>query len=458
MDLASGMIIFAHKFRLHLYLRHAVLVAILLLAVPLTDNSSWSGLALAQEDKKQEETTQVSGISEKVYRKFAEAQELMEADDYQGAVKILDAVKGRKKLSATEAIQLYRIYGVLYFNQERYKEAIKAFETLLEQEDVSERERNDTLFTLAQLHFQIEDWKGAIKILNNLIAVIENPPSEPFIMLGSAHYQIDQFKELIAPVERAIEIARQRDKEVKERWWLLLRAGYYELNNIPKVTEILEILVVNWPKKEYWTMLSGMYGELDREQHQLGAYESAYDQGLLIKSAEIVTLAQLLMQAEAGYKGARIIEKGFADGIVEANESNYRLLSQAWQMAAEFEKAIEPLKKAAKNSDDGELDVRLANSYLNLSRYEDCIAASRSGLKKGGLKRTAIAQELLGICLFETDKFEDAKKAFKLAAKDKKIKKRTRNWIKFIESEQTRIAHINDAIKQARLARDQAKN
>ena len=89
-----------------------------------------------------------------------------------------------------------------------------------------------------------------------------------------------------------------------------------------------------------------------------------------------MTLAQLLMQAEAGYKAARILEKGFADGIVEENESNFRLLSQAWQMAAEYEKAIDPLKKAAKISDDGELDVRLANSYLNLSRYEDCIKAT----------------------------------------------------------------------------------
>ena len=59
-------------------------------------------------------------------------------------------------------------------------------------------------------------------------------------MLASAYYQIDQFKEVIAPVERAIEIARERDKPVEERWWLLLRAGYYELNNIEKVTEILE--------------------------------------------------------------------------------------------------------------------------------------------------------------------------------------------------------------------------
>jgi tetratricopeptide (TPR) repeat protein len=450
---------FYHNLQLRKLIRHTLLGVALILAVPLSDNPSWFGHAYGQEGKKKEqETTQVSGISEKVYRKFAESQELMEVEDYLGALKVLDELKANKKLSPTEAVQMYRIYGVVYFNQELYKKAIEAFETLLRQEGISERERNDTLFTLAQLHFQIEDWQGAIKILKNWLAVVENPPPQPYIMLASAYYQTDQYQEVIAPVETAIEIARQRNKPVEERWWLLLRAGYYELNNIPKVTEILEILVVNWPKKDYWTMLSGMYGELNREQKQLGAYEAAYDQGLLIKSVEIVTLAQLLMQAEAGYKSARILEKGLADGIVEETESNFRLLSQAWQMAAEYEKAIGPLKQAAKISDDGELDVRLANSYLNLSRYDDCVTATRSGLKKGGLKRPAIAQELLGMCLYENEKYEDAKKAFRQAAKDKKIAKRARNWMKFIESEQSRIAQINESIKQARLARDRMNN
>ena len=413
--------------------------------------------AFAQQDKEEEsETTQVSGISEKIYRKFAEAQELVEVENYQAALKVLDEVKNSKKLSSTAAVNLYRLYGFVYFNQERYPDAIKAFETMLLQEEISERDRNDTLFTLAQLHFQIEDWQGAIKILNDWLAVVQNPPPEPYAMLGSAYYQLDQFKDVIPPVEKAIEIAQKREVPVKEQWWLLLRAGYYEMNNIPKVTEILEVLVVNWPKKDYWTMLSGMYGELNREQHQLGAYEAAYDQGLLTKSAEVVTLAQLLMQAEAGFKAAQILAKGIADGVVEENEGNYRLLSQAWQMAAEYEKAIAPLKKAATYSGDGELDVRLANSYLNLGQYDNCVSASRNGLNKGGLKRPSVAQELLGMCLFEKEQYEDAKKSFRAAAKDDSIEKRARNWIKFIESEQARIAQINDSIKQARQARDQA--
>lgn len=427
-----------------------------------------SEIVLAQESNdagEERRTRQVTGISEKTYRKFAEAQELMEAENYQGALKVLDEVKGKKNLSSTEAIQLYSFYGVLYFSQEKYRDSIRAFETMLQQEDLEDRQRTETLYTLAQLHFTIEDYPRAVEIMNQWLAVVENPGPEPFILLASAFYQLERYNEMVEPIERAMTIARERDKEVKEQWWLLLRVAYYEMydssknkNYLEKVKDILEILVVNWPKKEYWTMLSGLYGELEDERRQVGAYESAYDQGFLVKSSEIVSMAQLLLQAGAPYKAARILQKGFDDGIVEKTESNYRTLSQAWQVAAEYEKAITPLKQAATISNDGELDVRLANSYLNLNRYEECSGAAQSGLNKGGLKSAGGAHELRGMCLFELNKFEDAKAAFRKAANDPKISKRARNWIQFIESEQQRISQLNESIAQARRARDEFGN
>jgi len=442
---------------------------VLTMFVPISDeNGSSYGLVYAQDSEQpaeEKETRQVSGISEKTYRKFAEAQEFMEADDYQGALRVLDEVKAKKNLSSTEAIQLYSFYGVLYFTQERYKESITAFETMLKEEDLEDRQRTETLYTLAQLHFTIEDYQRAVEIMNQWLSVVENPGPEPYILLASAYYQLERYNDMIEPIERAMAIARERDKPVKEQWYLLLRVAYYELYDsskdvkyLTKVKDILEILVVNWPKKEYWTMLSSLYGELNDDRRQVAAYESAYDQGFLVKGAEIVSMAQLLLQAEAAFKAARILEKGFQDELVEKNESNYRLLSQAWQVAAEYDKAIPPLKQAAAISNDGELDVRLANSYLNLSRYDECADAARSGLNKGGLKSTAGAYELLGMCLYEKSDFEDSKTAFRQAARDEKIAKRARNWINFIESEQARINQLNESIRQARQARESFEN
>ena len=412
------------------------------------------GEGAGSSEGQERKTKKVSGINAKIYEKFFEAGELMEVEDYQGALAILDELKARPKLSSAEAIQLYSFYGVLYFNQEKYRDSIKAFETMLTQPDLEERQRTETLYTLAQLHFTIEDWQGAIDIMEDWLKVVENPPPDPFILLASAFYQIEKYPEMVEPVKRAMAIARERDKPVKEQWWLLLRVAYYEMQDWKQVVRVLEVLVVNWPKKEYWTMLSGMYGELDQDSKQLAAYEAAYDQDLFDNGKEVVALSQLLMQAEAPYKAARVLEKGFESGMVEKTENNYRALSQAWQMAAEYEKAIPPLKQAAKVSEDGKLDVRLANSYLVLGRYDECVTSARAGIKRGGLKRPGTAQEFLGMCLFELDKYDDAIAAFRQAAKDEKIEKRARNWIRFIQSEQSRINQLNESIRQARMARE----
>jgi hypothetical protein len=68
--------------------------------------------------------------------------------------------------------------------------------------------------------------------------------------------------------------------------------------------------------------------------------------------------------------------------VVEKNEKNYRLLSQAWMLAQEDGKAIPALQEAAKRSTDGELDIRLANSYLNIGEYKECVDSAQTSLKK----------------------------------------------------------------------------
>jgi tetratricopeptide (TPR) repeat protein len=405
-----------------------------------------------ESEESKQETRRTGSISEKVYRKLSEAQELADAENYAGARAILDEIKANPKLSPYETAQLYNFYGFVYYAQDRFPDSIRAYETVLKQPEIPQGLKDQTLYTLAQLHFTTENWPKAIDLMKQWMASAPNPGPEPYILLGSAYYQTNDFKAMIQPIERAMEIARERGVSVKEQWWLLLRVAYYELDDLQKVKDILEILVVNWPKKEYWTQLSAMYGELDNERNQLAAYRAAYDQDLLIRSNELVQLTQLLLQAEVPYKAAKVMEKGLEAGTIEKTATNYRLLSQAWALAAEDRKAIPALKTAASMSSDGDLDVRLAQSYLNLSEYEQCVTAARSGLKKGGVRREDSAQVVLGMCLFELDRYDDAKRAFRAAASDKRSEKTARQWITFIEREQQRLRQLEESLNQVRSA------
>ena len=204
----------------------------------------------------------------------------------------------------------------------------------------------------------------------------------------------------------------------KENWWLLLRAAYFELDNIPKVRYVLERLLIEWSKKEYWTQLAAIYGQDELEEKQISAYATAYQEGFLEKSNEYVQMAQLYLSKEVPHKAAVVLQTGFDEGIVEKEVKNWRLLSQAWFLAQEDQMAIIALREAAKLSDDGELDVRLARSLANIADYKSCVDAAQIGIEKGGLKRDDESYITLGMCQFEEDMYEDSKNSFKLATND----------------------------------------
>lgn len=425
-----------------------------IVVVLLLGGLSASPAVMAQEGEgeQQQETKRTGSMSEKTYKKLAEAQELADAEDFNGARRVLDELKASPKLSPYEQAQLYNFYGFIYYAQEDYKSSIASYEKVLQQPELPQGLRDQTLYTLAQLYFTTENWQKAIDLVNQWLATATNPGPEPYILLGSAYYSLERWNDMIAPIEKAMSVARERDTPVKEQWYLLLRAAYYELEDFKKVKDILEVLVVNWPKKEYWTQLSAMYGELKSERKQLAAYESAYDQGLLVRSNELVQLAQLFLQSQVPYKASRVLEKGIEEGTIEKNASNYRLLANSLQLAAEDRKAIPALKTAAGMSDDGQLYVRLANSYLNVSDFDSCIESAQQGLDKGGLRREDNAYIVLGMCLFEKDRYEQAKKAFRSAARDKRSAKTANQWIQFIEREQDRERQLEQSLQRVRSA------
>ena len=433
------------------YSMKRILTVMLAMALP----ALYIGSAGAQEgesEASQRKTKQTAAMSEKVYKKLSEAQALADEDQYAAAKAKLDEVKAMSKLSPYEMAQLYNFYGFVYYSQDNNEAAINAYETVLAQPDLPEGLRNQTIYTLAQLHFTIENYQQAIDLINQWLATQTNPAPEPFILLASARYSLEQYPQMIEPLERAMEIARSRDQQVKEQWWLLLRVAHFEMDNYTEVRDILEILVANWPKKEYWTQLSAMYGELEQEKRQLAAYESAYDQGLLVRSSELVQLAQLFLQAEVPFKASQVLKSGFDDEIVEEKASNYRLWAQALQLAQEDQDAIPALRQAARLSDDGELDVRLAQSHLNLSQYDECVSSAREGINKGGLKRRDQAYVILGMCLFESKNYNEAKTAFSNAAKDKRSAKIASQWLQFIESEQERQRKLDESLRAVRTA------
>ncbi len=98
-------------------------------------------------------------------------------------------------------------------------------------------------------------------------------------------------------------------------------------------------------------------------------------------------------------------------------------------------------------SDDGELDLRLAQSYLNLSQYDECSDSARDAIRKGGLRREDTANVVLGMCLFELDRLGPAKAAFRAAARDSRSRSTARRWLSYIEKEEERKQQLEESLR-----------
>jgi tetratricopeptide (TPR) repeat protein len=385
-------------------------------------------------------------MRQKVYDGLSKAETLAGEGKWEEAFESLADVENIRGLTGYEKAQLYTAYGFIYFSREDYAKSLESYRKVLQQENLPEAMRTGTLLTIAQLEFQNGNYEKTIEHLRAWLNEATNPGPTPYILMGQAYYQLERYEDAIAPVEQAISIAREQGKEIEENWWLLLRVFHYELKHYDKVVEILGILLAEHPSKNYWIQLAATYGEMGRETERLAAYEAAYLQGFLTSETEIVLYAQLLLQAETPYEAGKVLQQGLDEGRVSGTAENWRLLSQAWTLAKEDRKAIVALTHAAELSDDGELDARLAQTYLNLDEWNKAADSARTALRKG-VDDSEEVQVLLGMALFEMDDFEKAKSAFRRAQDSPKSERIATQWISYIDAEQQRLADLRGSME-----------
>lgn len=390
----------------------------------------------AQSDKKDDrKTKQTVAMSQPVYEALLEIQEFVEAENFVEAQSKIVELQGKKKLSPYESAQIWNLSGYNYYLQEKYTDAIRAYENVLKQPELPEALQQSTLKTMAQLYFTVEEFEKALETVERLMAVLTEPAADIYMLQGQALFQMGKFEEAIPPIKTAIDMYRTQGRVPRENWLLLLRVCYWELRDFPNMLIVLEELIEAYPKDTYILTLAGVYSELGDTKKQLALTEALYEKGYIDGKTHAVNLANLYLLHGIPYKAAKVLETEIAAETIPSDVRNLRLLSQAWYSAREDRKAIPPLLEAAKASDDGELYIRLAQSYINLEMWSEAAAAAKTGLDAGGLKRNDTANIMYGMALFNQKKLEQARRAFQAAGRDKRSQRAAQQWIRYVDSE-----------------------
>ena len=400
--------------------------------------------ANAQDDKAKQdkrETRRTPALRNKVYERLAEAQGLAEAKDYAGAAAILNdmiAEDGKRALNSYELANVYNLFAFLSYATEDYAQSLRYYEQVIAQPDIPLAMEINTRFTIAQLYFVQEKWQQGIDALLVWFDLNEKPNAGAYVLLAQGYYQVKNFDLALKNVETAIDMHEGEGKLPKEQWYNLARFLYFDKEDFDSALDVLNTLIIYYPKKQYWVQASHLYGEKKEEQKQLALMEAAYEQGFLDRSSELVNMSYLYLNAEVPYFAASVIEKGFDDELVDDKSKNYELAGSAWAQAREVAKSIPMMEKAAAKSDEGELYVRLGNVYLDGDQFAKAADSVSKGLKKGGVKRPDQARLVLGMAYFNLGEYNKARKAFRDAGKDERSEKYAKQWISYVTSEEER--------------------
>ena len=346
--------------------------------------------------------------------KFTIAQLYFQIEDWPSVITAVDSLL----VDQPNRTDLYVLKGSAMYQQKQYEEMIPIIKkaiSIAEEANAFRIEQRQRNIAEVASKYRVKYDRDQVDYIS-LASQIKIKLKEELAQTRKSNEKYVEIEDAIKSIEA--DVKNLAIGPTKENWWLLLRAAYFELEQMDNVKTVLQRLVIEWSKKEYWTQLSAFYGQDKQEKEQMAAYQTAYHEGFLEKSSEFVQMAQLYLSVEAPYEAARILQKAIDEGKVDKEEKNWKLLAQAWFLAQYDEKAIVALREAAKLSDDGELDIRLARSLSNMANFKDCIEAAQTAIKKGDLKRLDESYITLGMCHFEEARYDDAKQAFANAKVD----------------------------------------
>ena len=379
----------------------------------------------------------VPAMRDRVYSQLARAQKLADEGDSEAGFAVLDQVKDRlDSLNSYEQAMLWNFYGFMQYALDDIPSAMISFEQVVKAPGIPESLLLATTFSLVQLSMQQQDYSHALSWLEKWQQANSKALTTTQQMLfAQVHFQRQEYQTSITYINKALSLSTAAGEIPKEHWLILQRAAYYELKQADNVTKVIELLVKYYDKPEYWLQLGGMYGETGQEEQQLAVMETAWQAGYIVKSSDIIALAQLYLYHGVPYKAATLLDEAMEKGDVITQTQYLDLLAQAYMQAKEEQLAIPVLKKAAEIADNGRYDAMLAQSYLNLEQWQLAISRAAKALERGELKQPGNMFLVLGMAHFNLQNYDDSIQALERAGDITQSEKMAKQWLAYVNKE-----------------------
>lgn len=251
-----------------------------------------------------------------------------------------------------------------------------------------------TMFFLAQLQMQDDQFTEALATIDKFFAETKSQKPEELIVKGNILYRAERYADAIPFLKQAVE----GSPEPKNEWMQLLMASYAEAGQNDAAVKLAEQLASKNPTDKKAQMnLASVYLQADKTDQAAGVLEKLRASGQLTDDREYRQLYSMYANMDGREKDVvSVINEGLQKGVLKDDYQVQLALAQSYYYSEQIPQAIEAWKKAAPQSPNGETYLNLARVLWQENRIPEAKQAAKSALDKG-LKKPEDAKKILAL-------------------------------------------------------------
>ena len=325
-----------------------------------------------------------------VGKPLQEAQKLIQAKNYKGALVSIDAAEKVGSLTPYESFVLNQMRGAAAAGAGDSAGAAAAFEKVLAAKRLPPEEQLRITEAVAGTYLRAKNYPKAIEWIN---AYKDGGGTKPETLgfLPQAYYLSGDFKRCAQESAAQIGAAEKAGRKPSEDQLKILASSLVKQNDMTGYTQALEKMVRYYPKPDYWTDLiqrtatkPGFSRNLDLDMYRL-----LRATGTLTQTKDYMDMAQLAVQAGLPGEAKAIVDEGYAKGLFgtgpEAERHN-RLKALVEKKLADDKAVIASTDKQAASAPSGDPLVKTGLAYVTYGEPAKGLPMMEQGILKGQLK------------------------------------------------------------------------
>ena len=390
------------------------------------------GAAGAMAQAAQCEAEQFGSQAGEVYLK-AET-ELLQNENPQAALQQINKLRNME-LNCYEQGAVLKLGAAIKIQANDYAGAARDLEAAIDQGYVSGDQVATTYYQIFQIYLSQQELEKALDYSERWMNAGGDPDRDDMWRLAVVNQKLENNQEALRWAEQVFEIdGTDAEREVYDFLIFL----YDATNQRAKKARLLEQLLARNPnERKLWDAIAGDYFQAQEERKAFEVQKAMYLGGILQEEDELMRIVNFYNRFNVPYHGARTLEKEMNAGRISKTYDRLELLANLYQVAREFDQAIPVIEEAARMNNSGEMYERLGRSYAELQEWEETEEAMLQALNAGGVENRGLAWVLVGQSRYERGDRAGAREAFRNANN-----RGGRGWLQFMNSEEATEAAL----------------